>query len=161
LRFLGIRDKLLEIQPMDKLAETVLHHMLDVKPDAVITFHESLGGHPDHCTIGTATQKAFKMYTEQSGQILKSRLFYLCWQSVAQNPREHGLVAEQITKIEVKPYNIYKLKAFRAHRTQSQIDDWVWKRDEISLRRFSAHEYFIQAHEPYKGKKGIITGEKQ
>jgi LmbE family N-acetylglucosaminyl deacetylase len=130
--------------------------MLEVEPDAVITFHEILGGHPDHCTIGMATQKAFNMYKEEKGQNDRCRLFYLCWQSVAQNPRDHGLVPEQLTKIEVKPYNVYKLKAFRAHRTQSQIDDWVWKRDEISLRRFSAYQYFIQAHEPYGGKKASL-----
>jgi N-acetylglucosamine malate deacetylase 2 len=156
LRFLGIRDKLLEIQPIDKLAQMVLHHMHEIKPDAVITFHEILGGHPDHCTIGTATQKAFQRFLEQEGETHKSELFYLCWESVAQNHREHGLVPEQITKIEVKPYNVYKLKAFRAHRTQSQIDDWVWKRDEISLKRFSVYEYFIQAHEPYEGKKASL-----
>ncbi|MFC3885510.1 PIG-L family deacetylase [Bacillus songklensis] len=149
LRFLGIRDKLLEIQPFDKLTQSVLDHMIDVKPAAVITFHETLGGHPDHCTIGLATTTAFQMYQERTEDYAKAKLFYVCWPEAAQHARQYGLLPEQITKIEVKPYNSYKLQAFRAHKTQSEIDKWVWKRDKVSLKKFPMYEYFIQAHAPY------------
>jgi bacillithiol biosynthesis deacetylase BshB2 len=154
LRFLGIRDKLVEIEPFDGLKQTILEsHLLDVKPDTVITFHEVLGGHPDHCAIGKATKEAFQAYQKQ---VPKAKLFYLCWKNVADNARAHGLSPEQITKIEVKPYNPYKLQAFRAHKTQSGMDEWLWKRDEVSVKKFGSHEYFIQANPPYQRTNSLI-----
>jgi N-acetylglucosamine malate deacetylase 2 len=149
LRFLGIRDKLLEIQPFEHLTQKVLEHIVETQPDSIVTFHETLGGHPDHCTIGLATTTAFQIYTKQLKSHGKARLFYVCWPGVAQNARQYGFMPEQIVKIEVKPYNPYKLQAFRAHKTQSEIDAWVWKRDEVSLKKLPAHEYFIQAHAPF------------
>ncbi|WP_100407513.1 PIG-L family deacetylase [Bacillus solitudinis] len=148
LRFLGIRDKLVEIQPLQTLTETILKQMIDVKPDSVVTFHETLGGHPDHCTIGLATSKAFQMYQKYISQS-KTNLFYVSDGSVAKNPHQVGLEPQQITKINVKDYLPFKLQAFRAHKTQSEINEWVWLRDELSLKKFPDYEYFIQAHTPY------------
>jgi bacillithiol biosynthesis deacetylase BshB2 len=156
LRFLGIRDKLLEIQPFDELKQTVLNHLIEVKPNVIITFHEVLGGHPDHCTIGKATKEAFKDYQQQIDDNLQTKLFYLCWKNVVDNASEYGLSPEQITKIEVSPYNPHKLQAFRAHKTQSGMDEWLWKRDEVSLKKFGSYEYFIQANPPYSEKNSLI-----
>jgi N-acetylglucosamine malate deacetylase 2 len=156
LRFLGIRDKLLEIQPFDELKKTVLKHIIDVNPDVIITFHEVLGGHPDHCTIGKATKEACQDYFMNTDDALKTKLFYLCWKNVADHPETYGLSPEQITKIEISSYQPYKLQAFRAHKTQSGMDDWLWKRDEISLKRFGAYEYFIQAFPPYQQTDSLI-----
>jgi bacillithiol biosynthesis deacetylase BshB2 len=129
LRFLGIRDKLLEIQPFEKLTQTVLEHMTEVNPDAVITFHETLGGHPDHCTIGMAAKEAFAVYINAN---LSAKLFYVCWSNVAQDPRPYGFLPQQITKINVQNYHLHKLLAYRAHKTQSEMDEWVWA-DEHKL----------------------------
>jgi bacillithiol biosynthesis deacetylase BshB2 len=149
LRFLGFRDKLLEIQPFEQLTQTVLEHLIDIKPDAVVTFHETLGGHPDHCTIGLATTEAFQMYQAHVDSDSLVKLFYVSWHSIAQDPSLYELVPEQMTKINVKPYNHHKLQAFRAHQTQSEMDDWVWGHDDISVKKFKDHEYFIQAQAPY------------
>jgi N-acetylglucosamine malate deacetylase 2 len=153
LRFLGIRDKLVEVQPFDELKQTVLEHLIDVKPDAIITFHEVLGGHPDHCAIGKATKEAYQVYQRQ---VSKANLFYLCWKNVADNASSFGLSPEQITKIEVSSYNPYKLQAFRAHKTQTGMDDWLWKRDEIAVKKFGSHEFFIQANPPFQRMNSLI-----
>jgi len=156
LRFLEIRDKLVEIQPFHVLTDRILEQIIDVKPDAIITFHEVLGGHPDHCAIGKATKEAYHSYQKQVDAASKAKLFYLCWESVAKNVSDYGLSPKQITKIEVKPYNQFKLQAFRAHKTQSGMDEWLWKRDEVSIKRFGAHEYFIQAVPPYDYPNSLI-----
>ncbi|MDC3417617.1 PIG-L family deacetylase [Aquibacillus salsiterrae] len=153
LRFLGIRDKLVEIQDLETLIKRVIEQMKDVKPDAVITFHETLGGHPDHCSIGLATKKAFYRYSKNLGKPIK--LFYLSSGMVANKPKEFGLSAEQMVQVNVNNYLPHKLKAFRAHRTQTEMNDWLWKRDEISLRKFAKFEYFIQAQSPYQ--EGLDT----
>jgi N-acetylglucosamine malate deacetylase 2 len=157
LRLLGIRDKLVEIQPLEQLTNTVLAHMVDVQPDVVITFHDVLGGHPDHCAIGLATTKAFQKY-EHSSTIHKNvDLFYLCWPSVAHDAQHFGLDEDQIIEIDVEAYNRYKLQAFRAHRTQTEMDEWVWKRDEESIKKFGKYEYFIKVYTPFYGhSKSLI-----
>jgi len=147
LRFLGLRDKLLEIQPFDTLVETVLAHITNIKPDIIITFHETLGGHPDHCTIGLATTRAFQLYSKND-----CKLYYLCWSNVAHRASEYGFDPEQISKINIGPYNQYKLQAFRAHRTQTEMDPWVWNKDVLAIENFNDFEYFIQAFGPYRGK---------
>jgi len=151
LRFLGLRDKLLEIQPFEMLVETVLVHINEIKPDVIITFHETLGGHPDHCTIGLATNKAFQLFTKDD-KYNSTQLYYLCWSNVAENALEYGFDPGQISKINTRPYLQYKLQAFRAHRTQTEMDPWVWKKNEIALLKFNEYEYFIQAYGPYIGK---------
>lgn len=154
LRFLGIRDKLLEIHPFESLTQTVLEQMIDVKPDVVITFHETLGGHPDHCTIGLATKSAFARYANSN---LEAELYYVCWSNVAQDPKVYGFLPEQITEINVKNEHLHKLQAYRAHKTQSEMDAWVWKGVQESVSHFQSHEYFIQAHEPFVlNKKSLI-----
>jgi N-acetylglucosamine malate deacetylase 2 len=150
LRFLGIRDKLLEIHPFESLTQTVLEQMFDVKPDVVITFHETLGGHPDHCTIGKATKEAFAMYSNTNRS---TDLYYVCWQHVAQDPRAFGFIPEQITEINVKNEHFRKLRAYRAHKTQSEMDAWVWQDDQESVNHFPSYEYFIQANEPFISNK--------
>ncbi|WP_088105998.1 PIG-L family deacetylase [Halalkalibacter urbisdiaboli] len=147
LRFLGIRDKLVEIQPLKTLTQMILEQMTDVQPDTVVTFHESLGGHPDHCAIGLATTKAFELYEKRGNTDVT--LFYVSNGHVANNPHQYGLLPQQVTKIEVKDYLPYKLQAYRAHQTQSEMNDWVWMRDELSLKKFSNYEYFIKAHSPF------------
>jgi hypothetical protein len=37
-----------------------------------------------------------------------------------------------------------KLAAFRAHRCQTEIDEWVWLPDQEALARFGGHEYFLK-----------------
>jgi bacillithiol biosynthesis deacetylase BshB2 len=150
LRFLGIRDKLLEIHPFESLTQTVLEQMIDVKPDVVITFHETLGGHPDHCTIGLATKSAFARYANTN---LEAELYYVCWSNVAQDPKFYGFLPEQITEINVKNEHLHKLQAYRAHKTQSEMDAWVWKSVQESVSHFQSHEYFIKVHEPFISNK--------
>ncbi|MBM7571652.1 PIG-L family deacetylase [Aquibacillus albus] len=152
LRFLGYRDKLLEIQPSETLTQAVFEQMIEIKPDAVVTFHETLGGHPDHCAIGLATTQAFQMYQKCGVSPSKANLFYVSGSNAAKNPRQYGLLPQQMTKVHVKEYLYYKLLAFRAHKTQSEMDDWVWMRDGKSLKKFSEYEYFINAHPPYHGE---------
>jgi N-acetylglucosamine malate deacetylase 2 len=146
LRFLGIRDKLLQIHPFESLTQIVYEQMNDVKPDAVITFHETLGGHPDHCTIGLATKSAFARYAKINRE---AELYYVCWSNVAQDPKVYGFLLEQITEINVKNEHLHKLRAYRAHKTQSEMDAWVWEDDQKSVSHFQSHEYFIKAHEPF------------
>ncbi|MDF2650551.1 MAG: LmbE family protein, partial [Paenibacillus sp.] len=60
LHFFDIRDKTVEFTDGESLIARISALIHDIDPDVVLTFHEKLGGHPDHCAIGKATTAAFK-----------------------------------------------------------------------------------------------------
>ncbi|KKI94056.1 hypothetical protein WQ54_00485 [Bacillus sp. SA1-12] len=153
LRFLGLRDKLLEIQPIETLKQMVLSHMTEVMPDAIITFHEILGGHSDHCAIGRAAKEAYSVYKTENP---RADLFYVCWSNVAQDPTSYGFSQDQLLKITIRKYFLEKLYGFRAHQTQSAMDEWVWGNDQKAINQFSEYEYFIQANGPFGINKNSI-----
>lgn len=145
LTLLGLRDKSLEIQPEQGLVDVVLEQLNRESPDVVITFHEALGGHPDHCTIGHVTTLAFDGYAREHPS---ARLYYVAWSSMEHTISQYGFGADQFVRIDVSGHLMAKLKAFRAHRTQSQLHAELWRDDKSSAKQLGSKEYFIAARGP-------------
>lgn len=143
LTYLGVRDKTLEIQPFERLVAVVLEQLRQERPDKVITFHQRLGGHADHCTIGHAATEAFVRYQQEYPE---AKLFFVAWNSMATDPQLYGLKAQDLLRVDVHQQLPAKLKAFRAHRTQSQMNSWLWLSDKQSQQKLAVEEYFIQFH---------------
>lgn len=146
VQWLGVRDKTLEIQPPDALVTRILNVFSAERPDVVLTFHERLGGHPDHCTIGMIATRAWRTYVAQQPQ---TRLFYVAWSTMAEHPDQYGLRAEQVLDIDVSAYLLPKLRAYRAHRTQSGLNRSVWKHDAQACSSLPSREYFLQPEPPW------------
>ena len=146
LTFLGYRDKTLEIQPIDEMVDSLVHILNDEHPSVVITFHERLGGHQDHCTIGRAARLAFERYAKDCKD--DPTLLYVAWAGMASDPKAYGLDPKDIVQVDIRDALAQKLKAFRAHKTQSDLNSWLWKKDARAMDRLSAHEYFIRAEGP-------------
>lgn len=143
LKFLGYRDKSLEIQPMEELVNRIVQEMEDEQPDLTITFHEQLGGHPDHCTIGAATTAAFAWWQASEGS-LRAALWFLAWSRTAENPSHYGLTTKQIIEVDVATASNAKLQAYRAHETQSDLNEWLHANDKRALARLPSKEFFIE-----------------
>lgn len=141
LHFLGLRDKTLEIQPPDELENTVLAHMEEIRPEEVVTFHERFGGHPDHCTIGAATARAFASYRRQ---MPGAALLAVAWRHMADRPGDFGLTRQQVLAVDVSAQLGEKLRAFRAHRTQTGMNRRMWQSDAEGRRALEDTEYFIR-----------------
>lgn len=154
LEWLNLRDKTLEIQSFDTLTDSVLRHIELEQPQVVVTFHEKLGGHPDHCTIGGAAAAATLRYREKSGRDV--RLFFVAWPGMARDPQTYGLSPEQFVEVDVSAHLAEKLRAYRAHKTQSQLNAWLWKSDAVSMQRLASTEYFIQADKPIQKRKSLL-----
>ncbi len=146
LHLLSLRDKSLEIQPLDSMVDRILAHLRAERPQSVLTFHEQLGGHPDHCTIGKATTLAFATYKIENPQV---KLFFVAWPAFAKDPKKHGLMAQQLFQVDIEKQLNQKLQAFRAHKTQSDMNEWVWKDDGAAISTMDTFEWFIQAQEPF------------
>lgn len=138
LQFLDIRDKTVEFIDEEKLTSRIEELIREIQPDVVLTFHEKLGGHPDHCAIGKATTNAFK----RAGG--KGALYFISYGNMMEHPELYGYTPEDIVTIDVSAHLAAKLAAFRAHRCQSEIDEWVWLPDDEALARFNGTEYFIK-----------------
>ncbi|RCX20701.1 bacillithiol biosynthesis deacetylase BshB2 [Fontibacillus phaseoli] len=137
LMFLDIRDKTVEFIDEESLTARIENLIQDIAPDVVLTFHEKLGGHPDHCSIGKATTAAYHRAR------CKGALYFISFGDRMEHPEPYGYAPEDILKIDVSDHLESKLAAFRAHRCQSEIDEWVWLPDSEALDRFGKVEYFI------------------
>lgn len=141
LQFLNIRDKTVEFIDEEWLVGQIEQLIRDQRPDVVLTFHELLGGHPDHCAIGKATTEAFR----RAGQ---GDLYFISFGDRMRQPERYGYTAQDIVAVDVQAHLKAKLAAFRAHRCQSEIDEWVWQQEDQALRHFDRYEYFIRGSRP-------------
>ncbi|MFC0215657.1 PIG-L family deacetylase [Paenibacillus chartarius] len=156
LHFLGLRDKLVECEPVDRLAGTVAAHIHRHRPHIVLTFHERIGGHPDHCAIGRATRVACESLRVVYPEL---RLYYISFGEAMKRPERYGFCREQVTRIDISAYRKAKMLAFRAHRSQTELDRGLWGPDEEVARQFGTTEYFIQAEPPFSpGENDLFSG---
>ncbi|MDQ8736034.1 PIG-L family deacetylase [Paenibacillus sp. LHD-38] len=144
LEFFDIRDKMVEFYDSNRLIERIGALMDEIRPDVVLTFHETLGGHPDHCAIGKAATAAFHR-TRQQGS-----LYFISFGNAMETPEPFGYTKQDIVKIDVREHLKAKLAAFRAHRCQTEIDEWVWQPDREALARLGRYEYFIAGKQASK-----------
>lgn len=152
LRFMGLRDKTLDYYDPAELASGIATVMKEVRPHVVITFHELLGGHPDHCAIGRATTLAY----QTAGQ--GATLYHLMWRDHAAQLAAVGASPDRLTTVHIKgAAAAAKLRAFRAHRTQSQMIEWLWD-DKKARRRLTGKEFFLQGNGPARpGETEFLT----
>jgi bacillithiol biosynthesis deacetylase BshB2 len=137
LIFLDIRDKTVEFMNPESLADRIAVLIEEVSPDVVLTFHETLGGHPDHCAIGRAATAAFHRTRH------KGALYFITFGEAMEHPERYGYTKNDVVKIDIRHHARAKLAAFRAHRCQTEIDEWVWGPDQKTLEKFGRYEYFL------------------
>ncbi|MUG88665.1 LmbE family protein [Paenibacillus timonensis] len=150
LKFLDIRDKTVEFINEKLLIGRIEELMRELQPEVVLTFHETLGGHPDHCAIGKATTAAFRRYKQGA-------LYFVSFGDMMLQPDKYGYTAGDIARVDVQEHLKAKLAAFRAHRCQSELMEWVWQRDDKALRNFGRYEYFIRGSQSQPEKDSLFS----
>lgn len=140
--FLGFRDKSLEIYPHSLFVERLMTLLEKIHPDVVITFHEEFGGHPDHSTIGKVTTEAFRAYASNHPS---AELYFVAWARMLTAMKDSGSFTERMIRVDVSDTRRAKLNAYRAHETQSNILEFVWRQDESALKELPRHEYFVES----------------
>lgn len=146
LVLLGLRDKTLAIQDKEMLQARVLEVLREETPDTVITFHDPLGGHPDHCAIGAAATAAFDLY--HTSVQPSSRLFYVAWSADLSVFEACAQPVLDVVSVDIGTVKHKKLAAFRAHKTQSGLNRAIWQSDELALRHLSDTEFFVHTQGP-------------
>jgi N-acetylglucosamine malate deacetylase 2 len=146
LQYLGLIDKTVEFADERELTDRIASIMESYAPDVVLTFHQKLGGHPDHCAIGKVCTAAFhRLQKPSAGKSGKpAHLYFITFGDMMKQPEKYGIRPDQISAVDIRGYEREKLYAFRAHRTQSEIIDWVWRPDQEAIRAIGRYEYFIR-----------------
>lgn len=155
VRFLGLRDKMVDYEEPGALAERIGAVLQDVAPDVLLTFHEATGGHPDHCAIGRATRMAH----ETAGG--NASLYYVMggWMDFDEQLRRSDIGQDRVTRIAVEgDAAVAKVEAYRAHRTQSERMDWLWEDREAAIRRKTGMELLLQGSGPARAGETELVG---
>lgn len=111
LRMLGLRDKTLEFEDDEYLADVMETIIDEVKPTLIVTFYPGHGVHPDHEATGEAVIRA--LYRKKK----EDRPVTYCM-AITKN-REEVLGHADIV-IDITDVADIKLNALRAHRTQTE-----------------------------------------
>lgn len=75
LRMLGLRDKTLEFEDLEELANRFRGFIDEVKPSLVISFYPGFSVHPDHDTTGYAVVHAMKQMPAETRPTLQCMAF--------------------------------------------------------------------------------------
>jgi N-acetylglucosamine malate deacetylase 2 len=153
LRFLGIRDKMVEFEDENRLVQMIVSILEEVRPHVVLTFHEKLGGHPDHCTIGKAATRAFQ---KTKSAAYNPQLYFIAFEEILLEAEELGYVDEKIKVINVKDSLYEKMLASRAHRSQSELETGLWQSDSEAIKSIRKQEYFLSDQKMNKDKKNSL-----
>lgn len=111
LRLLGLRDKTIEFEDEEMVADRIEEVMKEVNPSLIITFYPGYAVHPDHDAFGAATIKAVNRLPK------KARPRVIC-KAFSKNCKEE-LGQPDVIK-DVSDVVETKLEAIAAHRSQTE-----------------------------------------
>lgn len=86
LRLMGFRDKTLQFEDPDVLAQTVLDLIEELQPSLVITYYPGWSVHPDHEALAEATVMAIRKLPEGKRPALQCQAFAEGYKEVLGEP---------------------------------------------------------------------------
>jgi N-acetylglucosamine malate deacetylase 2 len=113
LHMLGLRDKCIEFEDPEQVAERVRQVIRERAPSSVITFYPGHGVHPDHDALGHATVLAVRGLPVAE----RPRLLAVAVGDRAKIREELG---EPAVASDIRAVAQRKLDALRAHRSQTE-----------------------------------------
>jgi len=111
LRLLGYRDKTVEFEDEEELADRIAAIVTETNPSLVITFYPGYSVHPDHDACGAAVIRALKRWPKGQRPTVYCVAFA---KNCEQDLGQPDVVRDVSSVIETK------LAAIRAHRSQTE-----------------------------------------
>ncbi|MFT4414057.1 bacillithiol biosynthesis deacetylase BshB2 [Fredinandcohnia humi] len=126
LRMLGYRDKTLEFEDPELIADKIEEIIKEVNPSLVITFYPGHGVHPDHDATGEATIRAVARFPKEQRPTVYCK-------AITHDRVEK--IGEHDVEIDVTEAEEIKLATLRAHRSQTEammkrLSDKIAAQDE-------------------------------
>ncbi|GAA0499128.1 bacillithiol biosynthesis deacetylase BshB2 [Salinibacillus aidingensis] len=140
VKMLGYRDKTIEFESRDEMAEHLKSYLDELKPTLVITHYPGEAVHPDHDAMGAAAIEAVKRINPEERPEV--------WAQAITNRRYEKLGRPQIVNNVADEFDI-KLSAIQAHRSQfegmfqkiKQSPDFKGQYEDV-LERFKQEEFY-------------------
>ncbi|MDR7239278.1 bacillithiol biosynthesis deacetylase BshB2 [Neobacillus drentensis] len=111
LRMLGYRDKTIEFEDEEKLANKMLEVIEEVNPSLIITFYPGYSVHPDHDATGAAVVRA----VEKMPADVRPTLHCVAFSNNCVDE-----IGEPDILNDISPVTKIKLAAIQAHRSQTE-----------------------------------------
>ncbi|MEW5322401.1 bacillithiol biosynthesis deacetylase BshB2 [Geobacillus thermoleovorans] len=111
LRLLGYRDKTVEFEDEEELADRIAAIVAETNPSLVITFYPGYSVHPDHDACGAAVIRALKRWPKEERPTVHCVAFA---KNCEQDLGQPDVVRDVSSVIDTK------LAAIRAHRSQTE-----------------------------------------
>ncbi|MFD1737163.1 bacillithiol biosynthesis deacetylase BshB2 [Bacillus salitolerans] len=110
LRLLGYRDKTLEFENIEEVADTIYKLLDELKPTLVITHYPGFAVHPDHDACGAATIKAISRLDKENRPIVYAMAFSKDCRDVLGDPD---------IRINIEEVADQKIASLKAHKSQT------------------------------------------
>jgi bacillithiol biosynthesis deacetylase BshB2 len=141
LRLLGYRDKTLEFENTETVAETVLNLIQELQPTLVITHYPGYAVHPDHDACGAATILAVSRLPKEQRPTVHAMAF-------SKNCREE--LGEPDITINIEEVSKHKIASLRAHKSQTTqmlegIEEKL-KAGDPDMKKWFSQEVFWTYH---------------
>jgi bacillithiol biosynthesis deacetylase BshB2 len=120
LRLLGLRDKTLEFEDPEFLADKIYEVIQDVNPSVIMTYYPGHGVHPDHDALSAATVLAVKRLPKDKRPVLHCS-------PITDNVRK--VFGPPDVVFDVTPVLDIKMAAIKAHRSQSEAMMSRWEKE--------------------------------
>lgn len=111
LRMLGFRDKTIEFEDDEKLADLIFKLIEELNPSLIITFYPGYAVHPDHNATGAAVVRAVGRLPEKK----RPKLHCVAFANNSIDELGQADIINDVTKVVEKKY-----AAIRAHRSQTE-----------------------------------------
>lgn len=137
LRMMGLRDKTVEFEDDEKMVKLVNDLIVELNPSLIFTFLPGFAVHPDHEATGRAVVEAVRRIDKQYRPRILACAF-------ANDTVEKN--GEPDVTIEIQSVKAYKLKALKAHASQTawMIQDAEKRVDngDVSIDNWLNYEKF-------------------
>ncbi|GGH77309.1 bacillithiol biosynthesis deacetylase BshB2 [Pullulanibacillus pueri] len=144
LRMMGLRDKTVEFENEDEIADKIFAIIEEIQPSLVITFYPGFSVHPDHDAFGAAVINAVMRLPDAERPRIHCKAFSKDCEKVLGKPDIVTDVSEVFRR---------KLDTIRAHKSQTEANFKKWDEQLVSedpeLINWLAKETFWT----YQGKK--------
>ncbi|WAH35998.1 bacillithiol biosynthesis deacetylase BshB2 [Alicyclobacillus dauci] len=109
LRLLGLRDKTVEFEDPEEIADKIEAVIREVNPSIVMTYYPKYGVHPDHDALSEATVRAVKRLPKSERPVIYAS-------AVTNNASE--VLGPPDFEFDVSEVYEEKMAAMRAHKSQ-------------------------------------------